>query len=240
MIAEHMAAGTKIEALTRSRISAREPRLASLPPLAAWVPDDFAIEAPILAKHLVDAARPSGAEFRQGSVEAVETSGGRVKGVRMGEERLSANIVVLANGYDAGALGSSAGADLPLYESPAVLTRFGGEPCPVRHLIRTAELEFRPTMGGGLTAVADCPDDGEAGLSRLVDNTATKIAALFGMAAVPPLLSVTTAQRPMTMGGMPISGFVGGLDGLYALVAHPGIILAPFLGRLCAEAIMHS
>lgn len=42
----------------------------------------------------------------------------------------------------------------------------------------------------------------------------------------------------MTSDGRPLCGYVEGIDGLFALVAHPGVILAPFLGRRCAQSVL--
>ncbi len=38
--------------------------------------------------------------------------------------------------------------------------------------------------------------------------------------------------------GLPRLGFVAEIDGLYVAVGHPGVILAPLLGRLAAEEII--
>jgi glycine/D-amino acid oxidase-like deaminating enzyme len=35
-----------------------------------------------------------------------------------------------------------------------------------------------------------------------------------------------------------LCGPIGPLDGLFAAVAHPGVILAPLLGRLCTQAVL--
>lgn len=59
--------------------------------------------------------------------------------------------------------------------------------------------------------------------------------------AVPPLvLSVQAAQRPMPDGGEPLRSFVSAVEGLYVIVAHLGITLAPLLGRLATEDIMRA
>ncbi|WP_312835883.1 amino acid oxidase [Comamonas sp.] len=42
----------------------------------------------------------------------------------------------------------------------------------------------------------------------------------------------------MTSDDRPLCGYVEGIDGLFALVAHPGVILAPFLGRRCAQSVL--
>jgi glycine/D-amino acid oxidase-like deaminating enzyme len=41
----------------------------------------------------------------------------------------------------------------------------------------------------------------------------------------------------MTGDDQPLNGFIPHVEGLYALVAHPGVMLAPYLGRLAAKTI---
>ncbi|MNV89701.1 FAD dependent oxidoreductase [compost metagenome] len=101
-------------------------------------------------------------------------------------------------------------------------------------------MELCPYLGGGLVSAADYPESGEAGLPALAELTGEAIARLFGIGASPSLLSITAAQRPMTADGKPLCGHVGRIEGLFALVAHPGVILAPLLGRRCAEAVLGS
>ncbi|MFC7288162.1 NAD(P)/FAD-dependent oxidoreductase [Herminiimonas glaciei] len=238
MIAEHRAAGTRIECLSRVQIAIREPRLATLPPLAAWAPDDFALEPAAFARQLVAAAKAAGAYVRQGAVDAIETAGGQITGVLMAGQKIATDVVVLANGYGARTIAFTVGVDLPIHESPAVLIRFGVEAGIIRHLLCAPEIELRPALGGGLISAADYPENGEAGLPALATSTGDVIAQLLGMATTPPLLSINAAQRPMTADAVPLCGHVGQINGLYALVAHPGVILAPLLGRRCAEAIL--
>lgn len=44
----------------------------------------------------------------------------------------------------------------------------------------------------------------------------------------------------MTSDGVPLNGFLHGVAGVYAVVAHPGVILTPWLGRLAAKATMEA
>lgn len=87
-------------------------------------------------------------------------------------------------------------------------------------------------------SAADYPRAGEAGLPALAARTGHQVAQLLGLAKVLPLRSVGAAQRPMTSDDRPLCGYVEGIDGLFALVAHPGVILAPFLGRRCAQSVL--
>ena len=52
------------------------------------------------------------------------------------------------------------------------------------------------------------------------------------------LLHVETGWRPMPADGMPIVGFVPSAPNLYLAVMHPGIVMAPVMGRLAVEEIV--
>ncbi|MDR5661781.1 FAD-dependent oxidoreductase [Burkholderia cenocepacia] len=91
---------------------------------------------------------------------------------------------------------------------------------------------------GTLLSAADPPDEGDGGLAALAERTATAISALFAERPTLTPLSAKSALRPMTSDGVPLNGFLPGVAGVYAVVAHPGVILAPWLGRLAAKTIM--
>lgn len=96
MIAEHRAAGTRIEGLVRSQIAEKEPTISNPPSLAAWAPGDFALEPGAFARQLLAGAQAAGASVRQGTVEAIEATGSRITGVVVEGKKLPADIVVLA------------------------------------------------------------------------------------------------------------------------------------------------
>ncbi|BCH23362.1 NAD(P)/FAD-dependent oxidoreductase [Mesorhizobium sp. L-8-3] len=239
LVAEQQAAGVRMELLDRAQIAELEPRLAAPPALAAWAPDDFAVEPADLTRQLLAGARAAGALLRCSvAVEAVEMRGGRVAGVHAEGEIVAADTVVLANAGAALPLVASLGITLPISEAPAVLMRFASDAGLARHLLYDGELELRPGLSGGLVSAADYPEEGEAGLLPLAKRTAAKIASLFAPCPEPRLLSVTGAFRPMTGDGLPLRKFLPEVEGLYVLVAHPGVILAPRLGRLAAHDIV--
>ncbi|QWK80440.1 NAD(P)/FAD-dependent oxidoreductase [Ochrobactrum sp. BTU1] len=238
-IAEQQAFGVRIAALDRAGAAAMEPRLATLPALAAWAPDDFAVEPREFTHQLLDAAREAGSEIICGtSVESVETRGGRVAGVRTTKGVVAADIVVLANARAAAFLTEPFGIALPLREEPAVLMRFAGGRGVLRHLICGVGVELRPGLAGDFVSAEDYPFDGKAGLPALADRTSSTIARMFALSERPTLLSVNAAYRPMTEDGVPLRRFLTDVEGLYAIVAHPGVILAPQLGRLAAEEML--
>lgn len=205
LIAEQQASGVRMETLSRADAAAMEPRLATLPALAAWAPDDFAIEPRELTHQLLDAACEAGSEVICGtSVEGVETRGGRVVGARTTKGVVAADIVVLANASAAVFLTAPFGITLPLREEPAVLMRFAGGAGFLRHLVYGEGVELRPGLAGDLVSAEDYPDDGKAGLAALADRTAATIARMFALSARPALLSVDATYRPMTDDGAPI------------------------------------
>jgi len=237
MIAAHRAAGTSMQGLDRWQVALMEPLLAKPPALAAWAPDDFALEPAALARQLLAGAQAAGANLREAAVNGLLVAGDRITGIWLDGEKLAADAVVLANGYGAGGLARTVGVELALRESPAVLIRFAAQQ-GIRHLICAQDMELRPSLGAGLVSAADYPENGAAGLPALAARTAQGVARLLGWRAAPAPLSITAAQRPMSVDGKPLCGPVGGVEGLHALLAHPGVILAPLLGRLCAQAVL--
>ncbi len=244
LIAEQRAAGVRIEALDRRRVAERVPGLAGPPSVAAWAPDDFAIEPGDLARQFATAAQACGATVNCGvDVTAIEARRGRVAGVRTDSGFVAADTVVLANAAAAISLAAGAGLALPIGEEPAVLMRFAdgtgsANGAVAHHLLYGKGLELRPGRAGGLVSAADYPAEGEAGLAALAERTRTAIAELLVPRPELSLLSVDAAWRPMTADGLPLARFLPEISGLYALVAHPGVMLAPYLGRLAAKDIV--
>ena len=229
------AAGVRIESLSRRAVLARVPRLAA-PALAAWAPDEMAVESGRLAAQLMAAATAAGATLIDGRVEAVLTASGRTTGVRADGRDVTADQVLLANGVGGVTLARSAGVTLRVNASPAMLLRFDAPPDRLRHLVYAGELEVRPGLDGGLVSAADVPPGGTAGVAAMAADYARAIADLLRLPSPPVCRSAVTAERPMPVDG-PICGALEGCAGLFGLVAHPGVLLAPLLGREVAAAI---
>lgn len=237
-VAEQQGAGIGIDRLDRARTMALEPHL-NAPALAAWLPGDFALEPDLLTAQLLSAARASGARvgFNQ-EVLAIETRHGRVTAVATPHGSHAVDAVVLANAASAIPLAARFDIDLPVHEAPAVLMAFDALPGCLHHLLCAADHELRPRLGGGLLLAADMPIEGETGLDSLARQCLADTQALFKIPAGLALRSARAVQRPMTADSMPVRGFLPGVDGLYAAIAHPGVMLAPWLGRLAAQDIM--
>lgn len=237
MLAEQQAAGVRMSLVGRSAIGELEPGLVQPPEVAIWAPDDFAVEPDLLARQLMAAALSEGAVLRTGSeVLGLRMQGARVTGVQTDTDILPADVVVLANAMGAQALARALDVTLPIHEAPAVLLRLDSARAPLRHLLYGHGLEVRPGLGGGLLSAADYPADDA--LSALGQACCRSIAELFAPSCAVSLRSLHAVQRPKTDDGLPLRRFLPGFSGLYVTVAHPGVILAPLLGRLASEEIV--
>ncbi|MBK5005564.1 FAD-binding oxidoreductase [Pseudomonas sp. S60] len=241
LIDQQQAAGVRLHPLDAQQASALEPCLVTPPRLAAWAPDDFAVEPVALTRQLLHGAKQAGAQVLYGRcVDGLEMNNGRVTAALCAGERFAAHTVVLANADAAIGLAGQQAFQLPILTKPAVLMRFSAPAGVVRHLVYGNGLELRPALEGGVACAEDAPAEGEAGLPALAEHTAEAIKRMFIGTSGLSLRAVSICRRPMTQGGEPVRGYLPGAHGVYALIAHPGVILAPYLGRLAAEEIVQA
>lgn len=239
LVEEHRGAGLRAELVDGTDFAALEPGWAEPPSRAAHAPDDFVIEPVEFVRLLLLAAEEAGAAMRWSTeVEGIETSGGRVTGLRAGGGTVPAEAVVLANGTGSLALAAMLGAALPVEGHPAVLLRFDSRPGLLRRILLAPEMELRAGWPDGLVSAEDLPEEGEPGLPSLAERVGAAIERALRLPAPVRLRSVASAQRPITRDGRPLCGAVGDVEGLHAAVAHPGVMLAPWMGRTLAEAIL--
>ncbi|HCL51730.1 MAG TPA: hypothetical protein DIC37_00960, partial [Pseudomonas sp.] len=180
LINQQRSAGVNLQPLNAQQISALEPCMITPPALAAWAPDDFAVEPVALAKMLLSGAEQAGAEILYGRrVDGIDTHNGRVTAARCTAQTYAADTVVLANAGAAIGLAAGVGLPLPLLTRPAVLMRFAAPAGVVRHLVCGNGLELRPALEGGVACAEEAPAEGEAGLPALVELTTKAIRQMF-------------------------------------------------------------
>lgn len=218
-------------------------------------PDDLTIDAPRAAKALVAAACDLGARLeRLPATGLLADDGGTVRGVETPDGHRPARDVVLATGRETGRLlarltGFDAFATrFPLREVPGlILTTPPLDPCPLSTVLTTAgsdEFHVLPTAEGRLRMGSDDVDalvwDGP---DRIAEAGAALLARAEGWL---PGLSARVALedcdlrigvRPFPEDGRSIAGPLPGAQGLWLVVTHSGITLAPVLGDTMAEWI---
>lgn len=241
LVAEQAAAGVAMTLIDLPAIQQLEPQLRVLPNFAAWAPNDFAIEPIALTQQLLQAAQSLGAEVRYNvAVERLLASEGRVVGVQTASGDVMADRVMLANGIAAKDLLLQHGIAAPIYEAPAVLMRWQATEQTVRHLVCADDIELRPDPQGGVVVAIDYPEEGEQGLDALVLSVKQRLEQLLAPAPMFSLRAMAGAWRPLTKSGMPYRKMLPEINGLFVTVAHPGIILAPYLARLSVEDVLES
>lgn len=241
LVAEQAAAGVAMTLIDLPAIQQLEPQLRVLPNFAAWAPSDFAIEPIALTQQLLQAAQALGAEVHYNvAVERLLTREGQAVGVQTSSGDVVADKVVLANGIAAKDLLSQHGITAPIWEAPAVLMRWQTTKQTIRHVVCADDIELRPDPQGGIVVALDYPEEGEQGLDALVLSVKQRLEQLLAPEPIFSLRAMAGAWRPLTNSGMPYRQMLPQLTGAFVAVAHPGIILAPYLARLSVEDVLKS
>lgn len=147
---------------------------------------------------------------------------------------------MLANGIAAKTLLSRHGIRAPIWEAPAVLMRWQTADQVVRHVVCADDLELRPDPQGGIVVATDYPEEGEVGLDALVSSVKRRLEQLIAPEPALTLRAMAGAWRPLTESGMPYRQGVAEIRGVYVTVAHPGVILGPYLAKLSVEDVLQS
>ncbi|WP_157212036.1 NAD(P)/FAD-dependent oxidoreductase [Sinorhizobium sojae] len=236
----HRSAGESVELLQRSTLQGLEPRLRQVPDLAAFSPDDLALDPMQLAGDLVTAAIAAGGSTRFGAaVSAIDTVNGKVSGVRVGDEKIAADVVVVAAGAGVHTLTDRLGIQTGLTTSPALLLRYACDRPIINHILRGPRLEIRQTSDSTLLVAKSYVETGDENCPRLVGEK--MLAVMKDELDLPDEVALKRAEigdRPVFADGLPRLGFLPEIRNPYLAVGHPGVILAPLIGRMTSEEIL--
>ncbi|MGD6748931.1 NAD(P)/FAD-dependent oxidoreductase [Streptomyces sp. BH105] len=199
-------------------------------------------DAPRLVRTLLYAAvRRHGAETHYGTrVTGLLRRGSRVVGAEAGERSWGADTVVNCAGPAADQIAALAGERLPLRHVPGLVAE--SAPLaeePLTAILSAPGIDLRPTADGGVLALSwevDARLEGTAadGLpSELHRRASTVVPGLDGARIADARIGV----RPVPLDGLPLVGEAESAPGLYHLVSHSAVTLAPVLGRLAAQEI---
>lgn len=212
-----------------------------------------------LVRWFADEVRNTKGEVRENCTATGFTSVvGGISTVETPQGRIATHVVVLAAGLQTPELVARANHRSD-FRVPAWLRRFPGllvetapnsapdGPSRVLYPPDQGGLHMRPTPVGGLLVGADDIDDAlstRGGGSPPPDScrelVGRAVRHLPGLSAV--ALGAGTAarsyERPVPVDGLPIVGQTMGVRGVYALVTHSGVTLAPYLAHLLARQIL--
>ena len=200
-----------------------------------------------VTKSLVQAAVASGrAEVLTGEVSAIEIANGKVSGVSVGGEALSANHVVLAAGpWCPVVLRNSPGAgdvNLPITPLKGQIVRFDiGDEIPMPVSIWWGS-DYAASKPDGLLYAGTTEEDAgfdaspTAAAQHEVRASATSVLPFLKDA---PVAQQTACLRPIAPDRLPVVGTAAGIDGLVIATGggRSGIELGPGIGELACEFV---
>ncbi|MEU9016195.1 FAD-binding oxidoreductase [Actinomadura sp. NPDC048394] len=217
--------------------------------LIAHFPDEGFVHGGLAAQALARRAQESGARVVTGRrAVGLNVDGGRVTGARLDDGRdLDADLTICAAGRHAPALLATAGIVLPLVDpsepgsaAPCLVATTTPVPGVLNGLMHAPELSARPAENGGLVLEAD---DIDAGIDDAVPADRVEAAGAGLLARARTLIPGLSADiagvrrcvRPLPVDGYPLVG--PQLPGLYTVVTHSGITLAPYLAELVGREV---
>jgi glycine/D-amino acid oxidase-like deaminating enzyme len=238
--------GYRAQWLPPQRLQDVEPALSMPAEVAevAFYPEGAWYEPTVLARALLTRAQQRHATVHvDDPLTSMTTANGRITEVATaGGLRLSADVVVNCAGPQAADVTALAGAELPLRRVPGLVVTTTPAPTGLQTILAAADLNLRPHRGGtvvlhswtvdGELEAATAPER-RALAERLLDRARTLLPGLARATVQSALVGV----RPVPLDGLPVVGFMPGVENLYTVVSHSAAHLAPILGRLAASEL---
>lgn len=226
---------------------------------ASLYPEEGYVDPAAMLADLAARLRTLGAVVHTGDpVAAVRSDAGSVREVRLRSgATLPADRLVSCTGRWTDELLSLAGltSELVAHQAalgtpvPGLLVETAAGTMPVSRVVAVDDVNYRPA-GDGRTMLWSGEVDRElAGAGgaeaepavvqqladRLLDGAAEHVTSLRGAT----MLSATVTMRALPADGLPVVGAVPGLEGLYVVLAHAAVTLAPVLADVVAAEIAH-
>jgi glycine/D-amino acid oxidase-like deaminating enzyme len=239
--------GYQIEVVDECVVRSLEPGLRTDGLAAAtFCADEAWVDGPVFCREVARAASALDATVREGTeVAGFERRDGQVTGVRLASgEVLEADTVVLAVGRWSDRVAALAGARVPLAPTCGLLTVTAPFEGRVGRVVHVPGMNFRPDPSGGMVlqssetdaTISDWtpPDPALPGCTRLLERLRTYLPA----AERANVAAARIGVRPMPADGLSIVGEVAERLGLYLVVTHSGVTLAPLFGEIVADEVV--
>ena len=244
--------GYAVRRLRRSEVRDLEPDLLlDRVDELSYYPDEGYVQPMLYLDHLVRLGEELGVRLRTGSaVVDFEGAGGRLHAVRMASgDVATADVFVSCCGRWTPEVTARAGASIALVPvergSPAV--GLLGATAPVatrlRRVVTSPQLNMRPDGDGRILLQAhDLEETVEPAAPRRIGSPqaaellrrAGRLLRHFDGAY---LESLRIGVRPLPVDGRSVIGWAPQVEGLYVVVTHSGITLAPVIGELAAREV---
>ena len=223
---------------------------------ASYTYSDGHVDTAAVVEACLATARERGAVLRTGSavtgVEIDRSRAGatRAEAVRIGEDVMPCDAVVLVGGADMPALAEMAGIQVPHYHTFGATLLTQPQPPLFKNIAllhspreRQPLINVRQLPNGAVMIQSGAPDNTQEGDRGATDAEAAQIAADAG--AVMPMLrdieiaEVRRGRRPIPKDGRSIVGFAPEVANVYVATTHSGVTLTPLIGAFAAIEIAH-
>ena len=192
------------------------------------------------ASALLTAARKMGVSLQVNTpVISLLRTDDRITGVRTSNATLEADEVVIAAGIGSAALLGSLGLQYTVQAPAGLLVHSRPTKRLLKSLLMTPELHVRQTSEGRLVAGTDFVGsmDGTAP-DILASRLYQKVQAMVAGSEDVAMDFYTMGQRPTPGDGFPMVGRPKDTAGLYLVLSHSGITLAPALGLFATQELL--
>jgi glycine oxidase len=237
--------GLDIEWLSGAGARQREPHLRPGIPGAVLSPNDHQVENRALAAALATAAKQAGAIIHEHCpVREIETIGKRVRGVVTADDRVPADIVVLAAGAWSRDIGGIPAACVPPVrpiKGQMLALRMDPAAPLLRHVIWLPRGYLVPRLDGRLVIGATVEERGfddsvtAGGLLALIEGAWRAVPAIEEL----PVVETWVGFRPGSRDDAPMLG-PSGIEGLVVATGHHrnGILLTPVTAQSISRYIL--
>ncbi len=232
--------GQPIRRVSRAEILAIEPSLTEVPDHAYHVAEEGMLEPLATTQALLDAATALGAEvLARTPVRWLVEAHGRVSGVMIEEGVIHADETIVAAGAVSAELLDSVGIRLRMTAPAGLLTHSKPTRPLLNGLVMTPGLHLRQTPEGRIVAGTDFAGAGPVdNAEALAQELQSRVEVLVTGAKGIGLDYHTVGYRPTPADGLSAIGRPQARAGLYAVVTHSGVTLAPALGLFAAAEIL--
>ena len=227
----------------RKSIISIEPVLNDGVDRALWMPDVMQVRNPKIIKALKASFDRLGIAYREHvPVQDIVVQTGRVTGVRIADEVIGADRVVVAGGaWSAGLIDAVQHVDVEPVKGQMIM--FKGEPGLIKRIVLSEGHYIIPRRDGRVLAGSTLEKSGfdkttsEAALQALRE-TASELAPVLGSL---PVERQWAGLRPGTENGVPYVCPIDDVEGLYLHAGHyrNGIVLGPASVQLMVEQILN-
>lgn len=217
-----------------------EPNFKSPPQASIHTPFEGAADGEKLARKLTQLAVRAGASVWNGTkVTGLCWAGDRCVGVQTDRGLIEGDHVVMAVGAETENLLTGSGITLPMRNQPGTIIHTTPTEKLINHIIMTPDVHFRQATDGTFTLGEIF--SGTGGVDRdpsvFAQDILARMTAKVRGAEHLRVQSIQLGLRPEPIDGMPAVGSMRA--GLSIAVMHSGITLAPLVGKLIAQNVIH-